>query len=834
MPKSRSHLLRLALLACGPLAACADQSPTTVPVPRGEVVRTEIACTASVAEGVLRCGAQGPDGVSPTITLGGQGTYVRLASSNISSAEGTFMVDVTVQNLLSQAMGTPDGTTATGIRVFFADGPTVTGGAGEVTLANPDGVGEFTAANQPYFEYPELLPARGSTAPRRWRFSYGPEVTRFTFVVYVRTELPAEQGVLRWTREAGALLPPDVGTLNSVWAAGPHDVFVAAQSSVLHFDGVEWTVVKHTGSWTRDISGNSPQDVYAVGDEGRVLHFDGTGWTYLTPATLNVALYGVWVQGRKVVAVGVGNNADDTKRVGKIYRSDDGGATWEVEESAGANDRQLLDVWGSGPDDLYAVGSDYVAGKAGSSSSLILHSTDGGATWQETLHPDDAERLYAAVWGWDAGNVLVGGMRTDSTTGRRQAVIMYSGDGGATWDETIIAAPGADRYVRGLWGTPTGEVYAVGFSGTRLRWSGTGWEDLSGPGPSLLAVHGTEEGNVFAVGSGQAIVRHDGTSWQQVSPVSHTNVTFRSVGGVGWEAFAVGHRPRVGGGGVEGVVFRRLDFGWTPAFTADSTEFTDVWGSGSVAFAVGRRIRSAASSSGVILRWNGAAWTDISPPFPRDRELTAVWGAGPDDVWVLGSQLRDDGWYALVALHSTDGGETWSAAETLLADVSRPYVLDVHGLPSGQAYAVGRTSSGRRLTMNLNATGLWEQEDFGVFIPGSVDGVSARAPGEVYGVSSYEIEFDYRGVVLKRNESGSSWDPWMEEERRESRYHGIWTSPAGRMYVVGEGTRIRHFDGTGWSDMGPDFAPVLRSIWGTSDDNVYAVGDNGLILHGTR
>jgi hypothetical protein len=823
-------LAAFALLA----SACTDRTPTAAAPPvDGGTSRTLLACTAVVQQPSLRCDqAAGGGGAPRNIMLGGQGIYVRLASSNpFYDGSGTFQVDVTVQNLLSQRMGTPDGTTVYGVKVFLASPPAVTGGTGSVSVANPDGRAYFTAADQPYFAYPEILEAHGTTDPREWRFTVPPTVESFRFFVYVETQLGVEDGVLRWQREAGALLPPASAVLHGVWAAGRSDVFAAGQSSILHFDGEAWTVMKRTDVWMRDISGNSVHDAYAVGDGGRVLHFDGNEWTDVPAPALNGPLFGVWVQGANVVAVGVGDNDDATRRVGKVYRSSNGGETWEVEESAGTRDRQLLDVWGSGPDDLYAVGSDFESGVAGTGSGVILRSTDGGATWQETLHPDDAERLYTAVWGWDADNVLVGGTRTDPESGRRQAVILYSTDGGDNWTETIIASPSGDRYVRSLWGSPTGEVYAVGFSGTRLRFNGTEWEDDSGPGPSLFAVHGVEEGHVFAVGTGQSILRHDMNAWQLVSPVPYSNVTFRAVGGAGWEAFAVGHRPRTGGGGVEGVVFRRLDGGWTPSAVADSTEYLDVWGAGTVAYAVGRRIRPT-GSSGVILRWNGAFWSSVSPDFARDRELTAVWGSGPDDIWALGSQLTEGGTYVLVALHSTNGGDTWSEETLALADGGRPYVADVHGASATQLFAVGRTASGQRLVLRREA-GAWVQEGID---PASaqMDGVAVLAGGEVYAVGSVSSGGTPRAVLWKRDNTDGTWVQQGDAEAENTRFHGITPDGGGGMYVVGSGLRVRHLDGTSWTEMGPDYSPPLRGVWVTQYGNAYAVGENGIVLHGTR
>jgi len=73
--------------------------------------------------------------------------YVKLRSFNVSydSVTSIFKADLNVQNLLPEVMGTPDGTTVTGTKVFYESGPSVTGyvnpgDTGTVTVRNADGV----------------------------------------------------------------------------------------------------------------------------------------------------------------------------------------------------------------------------------------------------------------------------------------------------------------------------------------------------------------------------------------------------------------------------------------------------------------------------------------------------------------------------------------------------------------------------------------------------------------------------------------------------------------------------------------------------------------------
>src|SRR6266513_685253 len=187
----------------GLVAGCAESSAPTAPQTQ---FRTElIRCEASVSAGTLDCVASQPQatqqaarGLSFDLVLGGQGALVRLASSGTAYNSGTqtFSSNVTVENLISQPMNTADGTTpdAGGVKVFFNSGPTVTGGTGVVSVANPDGTGAFTGSNQEYLQYSDgaVLLSGATTAAKLWQFSVPATVTTFEFQVFVTTTLPDE------------------------------------------------------------------------------------------------------------------------------------------------------------------------------------------------------------------------------------------------------------------------------------------------------------------------------------------------------------------------------------------------------------------------------------------------------------------------------------------------------------------------------------------------------------------------------------------------------------------------------------------------------------------
>lgn len=189
---ARRALNLLALAGMATAVACADGAPTA-PLAAGSVrTLTSVPCQVSMADRKVTCGGLGLDGVNADI-FSSQGSAVKLTSSNVSYNSGTqiFQFDVTVQNLMNEAIGTPDGTTpaARGIRVFFEAEPTTTAGTGSVTVANRDGIEFFTAPNQPYFTYNTVLAKNAVSGAKTWRLNVPSTVTNFSFKVYIETDV---------------------------------------------------------------------------------------------------------------------------------------------------------------------------------------------------------------------------------------------------------------------------------------------------------------------------------------------------------------------------------------------------------------------------------------------------------------------------------------------------------------------------------------------------------------------------------------------------------------------------------------------------------------------
>ncbi|HEX6038074.1 Ig-like domain-containing protein [Longimicrobium sp.] len=220
--RNRLPLAGLVLLLTA-TAACDSDGPTaSVPTPEPAVQLAKLDCTVTVAQGAMACqGATPSTGGANGLIVGGQGAYVFLQASNHAQdlVAGTFSIDVTVQNLMRQALGTTDGTTLDpqGVMVLFDQEPFPAGG----DMGAPVGlVGEGRAllmrANQAYYPYNQIIQPNETSAPVTWNFTLPAAVTSFKFVVYVMAAVEHPQGYVELTPAADTLAQDSTTALTAV------------------------------------------------------------------------------------------------------------------------------------------------------------------------------------------------------------------------------------------------------------------------------------------------------------------------------------------------------------------------------------------------------------------------------------------------------------------------------------------------------------------------------------------------------------------------------------------------------------------------------------------
>jgi hypothetical protein len=229
-----------ALVGCvdGRIATGPELTPPAAPAAYSAPMTT-LRATVDLEAGTLtftplvatNAGYSLPAGFSASI-YGNQGVTVRIYNSAVtvtnpsSPGKKTFSAPVGIRNLLphpigdEQATGTP--TDTMGIDIFINSGPTVTATSSvcapacTVTAKNPDGKRAFSAPNQAYWHWQEIVGSAGSardtTLTRKlWVFEADTQVTNFSFDVSVNAAWPAPFET-RWKVEFSADSAPTAGT----------------------------------------------------------------------------------------------------------------------------------------------------------------------------------------------------------------------------------------------------------------------------------------------------------------------------------------------------------------------------------------------------------------------------------------------------------------------------------------------------------------------------------------------------------------------------------------------------------------------------------------------
>lgn len=293
------------------------------------------------------------------------------------------------------------------------------------------------------------------------------------------------------------------------------------------------------------------------------------------------------------------------------------------------------------------------------------------------------------------------------------------------------------------------------------------------------------------------------TDWQSIFGLSSSEI---HVAGEGGSVLASGGdcQWQGSGTGFSSVDLRDI---WVGAAGADR----NLWAVGNILPAQGTTLET-----GVILRSDGSTWSKVDEwGFLTYR---AVWGSELDDVYFAGLGIATDfpnakRWNgrALDTLHISEWGMS------AVTGVSGTAANDVWAV-LGQSFASvfrfqgGAWESQAQPFMTRPLHDVWAVQGTGFYAV-----VAVGEDGAIY-------HFD-----------GTTWtDESISGETRD--FYGVWVSATGRVFVVGEDQVIYrgHVDDpTEWALQSPPPglpAGDLRDVWGAADDDVFAVGTNGVIL----
>lgn len=218
------------------------------------------------------------------------------------------------------------------------------------------------------------------------------------------------------------------------------------------------------------------------------------------------------------------------------------------------------------------------------------------------------------------------------------------------WEPILVDLDGA---ILSFWGDTVEDLYAVGGTleaggGQALvLWhDGSAWWSMPAPAPTLWWVHGFAHDDVWAVGDLGTILHFDGVAWTVVDGGGFDYTLWGVWGASPNELWAVGGSAA---GGQPGVLRRWSGGTWSDVTGLDLTDLRlfKVWGTAADdVFVVG--------DEGTALHWDGVAWTWMVSG--TTQRLLTVRGRAPDDVWAVGGITQ------AVLLHWD--GVTWSSVDT--------------------------------------------------------------------------------------------------------------------------------------------------------------------------
>ncbi len=316
------------------------------------------------------------------------------------------------------------------------------------------------------------------------------------------------------------LAPPGIDlrrVLNAVWGTSANDVWaVGTSGTIAHFDGTHWkTLESRTDQTLRAVWGSGAGDVWVASTPDVILRSDG--WqngsatftnvealprVFFAKTTLTLAIWGaspadVWVGGEAIPIDFDGLQYEQAWR-----RLDpDVGPPWEGMPVAKLSEPvSLRAFWGSGVDDVWAVGGDDFlimhedgSQSAGSNGKTYHRTLDdaGVAQWAELDSRTTA--ILHGVWGTAGGDVWAVG---------RRGTIRRIARGATRWEP--VTSPTTEN-LRGLWGSSASDIWAVGDNGTVIHFDGTSWTSWSvpfedGDKPNLHGIWGSGPNDVWAVG----------------------------------------------------------------------------------------------------------------------------------------------------------------------------------------------------------------------------------------------------------------------------------------------------------------------------------------------
>jgi photosystem II stability/assembly factor-like uncharacterized protein len=496
--------------------------------------------------------------------------------------------------------------------------------------------------------------------------------------------------------------------------------------------------------------------------------------------------------------------------------------------------------------------SDATTGWARTTTQLILHTTDGGNSWQNVTTPYPAEKtvqlppVFASLNGTVAWVAVTENQQSDGTI---PSLLFRTSDGGHTWQEAMLPRSGLGVSQVQFVNAQDGWVLA-GFGGVaagsqavdlfRSTDGGQTWSTVARVGnpPGSLPLEGDKSGMGWVSAT---------TGWITGNIATNTVYLYRTQdGGVSWQlqslpssSFApVQTLPPVFFSATEGLLpvtfFNGEGSGLAFYATHDGGA---TWSHSTPLSAAGSAWDFLTMQQGWVVGANGATlnetsdggqrWTPITPS-ANFRNISQLDFVSAQEGWAISTTTPS----APVLLRTMDGGQTWAQISSSCGtwnvvpspngNGSRGSVLRaVATVSATDVWAVG----GGQLGGSKTLIEYWDGAHWSVVTspnPGSnydiLDGVTAVSASDVWAVG-YDSNAGGVAQTLTEHWNGSRWSVVTSPNPGsvDNTLFGVAAISASSVWAVGittstsEQPLVEHWNGSHWSVVTSPSLPSLNN-----------------------
>jgi hypothetical protein len=514
----------------------------------------------------------------------------------------------------------------------------------------------------------------------------------------------------------------------------------------------------------------------------------------------------------------------------------------------------MAHVWGSGANDVWAVGA------------LGVATHWDGSQWRSSATGVDA--ALTDVRGTSARDVWA--------VGAGGTILHWDGE---RW--TSIPS-GTQADLATVWAAAPDDAWAGGSQATLVHWNGQSWAPApNAPGSDIVSIDGTSGSDVWLAGSGFSFVHWDGAAFHPVTLPIASPTSFIGVRAVDASDVFVTTQDSPG---TPYATYRWDGQSWNAL--PDQYEVLwasgadDVWGT---------------NVSNFLAHYDGKRWSvEVRDPYDQPTAPTAIWGTSARDVWefeVFSPRHFDGAAWSVVATDSVEANVIWTAGgwsptpdevwTTVLTDKNIASVLRFDGdtvseirgfhLDDGQWNAVAGTSASDVWVVGFiggvpgsGLIGHWNGVDGTVTKrQKALNAVWAASPTDAWAAGEDLEHWDghaWSAVDLGSNSSGGFFaivgtrasDVWVLGGPSSFHWDGAaWTAKPGigvisnfgaaawvadGALLVATGAGIQRLTDTGWmAETLPLQVFDMRTVWGSAPDDVWAGGaygtSSGIVLH---